>query len=87
MVIDHRTMAASAELSVAQAVALSLQQEIKEKEIQVRGGGVAHSLNLGTRMHVHPSGHPPSFWLFSPPLSSNKFLTFPPSYTYKHKLF
>lgn len=39
MVIDHRTMAASAELSVAQAVALSLQQEIKEKEIQVRGGG------------------------------------------------
>ncbi|XP_040029587.2 coiled-coil domain-containing protein 146 isoform X1 [Gasterosteus aculeatus] len=35
MVIDHRTMAASAELSVAQAVALSLQQEIKEKEIQM----------------------------------------------------
>lgn len=31
-------MAISAELSMKQAAALSLQQQIKEKELQVRGG-------------------------------------------------
>lgn len=33
---DHRLMALAAEFSIKQATALSLQQEIKEKEHQVR---------------------------------------------------
>lgn len=46
-------MAVYAELSMKQAAALSLQQELKEKELQVRGGP-SHSLTAHT---VHPQQH------------------------------